>query len=386
MSPRRVVVRTVEAVLLVFGLVLVAGQLLGQPVLLGFVETGSMEPTLAPGDGFVAIPSALTTVERGDVIVFRAQEVQGGGLTTHRVVGETERGYVTKGDANPFTDQNGGEPPVKRTQVVAEAWQAGGTVVVVPSVGTVVTGTQTVLQTLQRYLAVVLGTDAVLGVRGLAYLVFAASLAWYAVGAFRDDGRTRDRDRSREEPIDGRLLAAGFAALLVVGATAAMVGPAGPQTFGVVSAEFDSDRPNVIPAGESTTRTLVVPNDGWVPVVVVLEPASDQIGVDSRRVSVPARSVQNVTVTLHAPPKTGFYRRVLVQHRYLAVLPAPTTDALHRVHPWLPILVIDAVIGVPFYLLATRLLATGRVRTRSRDRPDSTWLPGELRRLVRWLL
>jgi signal peptidase len=35
---------------------LVAGSLLGQPVLLSYVETGSMAPTMEPGKGFVAVP------------------------------------------------------------------------------------------------------------------------------------------------------------------------------------------------------------------------------------------------------------------------------------------------------------------------------------------
>jgi signal peptidase len=36
--------------------------------------------------------------------MFRAEELQGGGSKTHRAVDDTERGFITKGDANPFTD------------------------------------------------------------------------------------------------------------------------------------------------------------------------------------------------------------------------------------------------------------------------------------------
>ncbi|MFB6146366.1 MAG: signal peptidase I, partial [Halobacteriaceae archaeon] len=86
-------------------LVLIFTQLIGQPAIV-FVESGSMEPTLEVNDGFLAVPSIFVSdIEKGDVIVYEAQEIGGGGLTTHRVVGETERGYITKGDANPFTDQ-----------------------------------------------------------------------------------------------------------------------------------------------------------------------------------------------------------------------------------------------------------------------------------------
>ncbi len=95
----------------VVGLVaaILLGQVLGQPILLGFVVTGTMSPTVEPGDGFIAIPPELAgDIEDGYVVTFEAEQIGGGGLTTHRIVRKTERGYITRGDANPFTDQDGG--------------------------------------------------------------------------------------------------------------------------------------------------------------------------------------------------------------------------------------------------------------------------------------
>ncbi len=70
--------------------------------------------------------------------MFQSQEIRGGELTTHRVVGETEQGYITRGDANPFTDQDGAEPPVTESQIVAVAWQPSGQVVTIPNFGTAI--------------------------------------------------------------------------------------------------------------------------------------------------------------------------------------------------------------------------------------------------------
>ena len=375
MSVRRTVTGAAELLVAVVVLSLVVGQALGTPVGLSYVETGSMEPALEPGDGFVAVPAQVAgPVEKGDVVVFRAEEIQGGGLTTHRVVGETERGYVTKGDANPFTDQDGDEPPVKEPQVVATAVQVGGTVVAIPGLGIAVEGTQTALGTVQRILAATLGTRSLLGAQGLAYLFFGVTLAWYVVGAWRERGSrdsSRSRDRSRDGGVDPRLFAAGFALLLVAGATASMVAPAGAQEFGIVSAEFESEDPTVIPTGESSTIAYSVPNGGVLPVVAYLEPGSEGVAAEPRRVKVPPDETVEATITLSAPPETGYYRRYLVEHRYLGVLPTSTIDALYRVHPWAPIVVIDALLGVPFYLIAVRLLGSGRVRTRSRDGPST---------------
>ena len=364
---------------------LVAGSTLGQPVLLSYVETGSMEPTLEPGDGFVAIPAELAgPIDNGDVIVFEAETIQGGGLTTHRVVDETDRGFITRGDANPFTDQDDDEPPVKQAQIVAVAWQPGGNVIVIPHLGAIVEVTQSILSTVQRNLAVLTGTSALLGTRGLAYLLFAGSVLWYVVAEWRADrGKKRDRVTSRVTGVDSRLVVGGFAALLVVGATAAMVAPAGTQEFGVVSAEFTSERPDVIQAGQSKTQPYAVGNGGFLPVVTYLEPASEGVAVHPGELYVEGRSVANATVTLHAPPETGYYRRFVTEHRYLAVLPQPVIRGLYAVHPWAPIVAIDALVGIPFYLGGVSLVGEGRLRPRSRTRDVSTF--ARLRRAAREL-
>jgi signal peptidase len=374
MTLRRGAERALEATLIIFLVAMVAGQIIGQPVLLAYVTTGSMQPALDPGDGFVAIPAALAgPVEEGDVVTYRAEEIQGGGLTTHRVVGETDRGYVTKGDANPFTDQDSAEPPVNDAQIVAVAWQPAGTLVAVPGVGTVVTGTQDVLGAVQRRLAALLGTRSLLGTQGLAYLILGATMLAYLVDVLRGGERTRaQRNRSRDDGVSVRLILGVFAAAVVLSATATMVVPAGPQEFGVVSAEFDSQGIRVIEQGTSESTQYRLGNGGYVPMVAYFESTTDGAEVVPGEMVIPAQSTVNATLTLTAPPETGYYRQFVVEHRYLFVLPRSTIDALYGIHPWLPILAIDAMLGGGFYLLGVLLVGTARTRSRSRDAP-SRW-------------
>jgi signal peptidase len=386
MSIRRALAVGLELVAVAVVVSLVIGQVLGQPVLFAFVETGSMAPTMEPGDGFVAIPAQLAgPPEEGDVVTFRAEELHGGGLTTHRVVGETEGGYVTKGDANPFTDQDGEEPPVKDAQIVAVAWAPGGDVLVIPDLGTVVLAVQGVLGTVQRNVAALVGSRSLLGPTGLGYLFAGAMGLLYVLDLLRESRSVKtergdpDRPASRAESgtsVD--LYLVGFALLLVAGATAAMVAPGGTQEYGVVSAEFESSRPTVIPAGRSGTVPYPVANGGYVPTVTYLEPASEGIEVDPQQIRLGHDERVNATVTLHAPPETGYYRRFLTEHRYLALLPPPAIDALYRLHPWAPLLAIDALLGGGFYLLGRTLVGTGRVRRARRSRDG----PSGLRRLL----
>ncbi|MFB6073159.1 MAG: signal peptidase I [Halobacterium sp.] len=385
MSVRRVARVGVEAAVVVTVLALVAGQVLGYPVLFGYVETGSMEPTLEPGDGFVAVPTAIDgEIEEGDVIVFRAEEVGGGGLTTHRVVDVTERGYITRGDANPFPDQASGEPPVKDAQVVAKALQIDGHVVVIPNLGTAVITVRGAFAEAQRRLAVATGSRALLGTQGLAYVLLGLSVLLYIVDLFLADDVERDRSRTRgrDVGVSSSVVVGVLASVLVVSATAAMVIPAGTQQYGIVSAEFASGNPTVIRAGESSTLPYTVSNAGFVPVVSYVEPGSDGVTVTPGRVQVPGRSVRTVNATVSAPPETGYYRRFVTEHRYLAVLPLPVLDGLYEAHPWLPILAIDCLLAGCVAVLGRVFLGGRRVRVRSRDSEHNR---SSFRRLVRWL-
>ena len=372
MNITRVADRLLWAGVVFFVVAMVIGQALGQPVLLGFVTTGSMQPTLDPGDGFIAIPTAVAgPVEEGDVITYRAEEIQGGGLTTHRVVGETERGYVTRGDNNPFTDQDSNEPPVAEAQIVAIAWQIRGEVVTIPGVGTVVTGTRSGLSWVQRQSASVLGMDSLLGTQGLAYLLVILSAVAYVADLFLTSDRKRERrNTSRDTGTNVRLLITIFAAAVVLSATATMVAPAGPQEFGVVSAEFDAPGPRVVEQGTTESTRYVLGNGGFVPVVTFFDSTADGIGIEPNETVIPARSSVNATLTVTAPPETGYYRYFVVEHRYLLVLPQSTIRSLYHVHPWLPIITIDVLLGGSFYVLGMALADTGRLRSRSRDSPS----------------
>lgn len=345
----------VQGLVLVCILALVAGQLLGQPILLGYVETGSMEPTIDTGDGFVAVPSELTgDPEPGDVVVFEAKQIQGGGLTTHRVVEETPRGYVTRGDANPFTDQDGGEPYVQDAQIVATAWQVDGTVVTIPAFGTAVMAISGGLEAVQTRLAAALGMRSLLGSSGLALALLGLSLALYLVETVRErqsqsfESRLDDGD---DEPIDPRALSAGFALLVVVAASGAMIVPAGAQSYDVVSAEFESEKPLVIERGTTAELPYPVSNGGFVPTISYVEPGGRDVTVSPERVTVGPRDETTVTVSITAPDETGYYPTYVTEHRYLYVLPAPVIDALYERHPWLPFVAIVSLLGGGTYAL-----------------------------------
>ncbi len=74
------------------------------PFFLGFAQldvlSGSMEPAFSTGDRLII--RREENYGTGDIITFNEE----GAFVTHRIVGDSGSGFVTKGDANPVEDIN----------------------------------------------------------------------------------------------------------------------------------------------------------------------------------------------------------------------------------------------------------------------------------------
>ena len=365
MKLNRVLTLVVAGLLAILLVSLLAGHVLGYPVVLGYVESGSMEPTLNEGDGFIAVPAPLAgDIEVGDVVVFESEHVHGGELTTHRIVEQRQEGYITQGDANPFPDQSMDEPPITEGQVNAVALTANGEVVRIPHLGTAVQAVGAVLDRVERTVAGWFGTPR-LGSQQLALLLFGLGLVTFAV-AFIGENTERSRSRSRSRPgIDTRAILAVSILLVCSAATLAMVMPAGTETYGIVSSEGNSSNPTIIPTGESDSFEFGLHNGGFVPTVSYLEPQSHGIDIEPDRVRLDRNQTANATVTFHAPDETGYYQRSLTEYRYLAIVPPSVIDGLYHAHPWLPYVLVNTVISIPLVVL---WVASGSQNSRIRIR------------------
>ncbi|MFD1569949.1 signal peptidase I [Halorubrum laminariae] len=386
------------ALLVALVVVMLIGQQLGQPILLGFVLTGSMngEPAnMAPGDGFVAVPPSIAgDVGEGDVVTFEARELQGGGLTTHRIVGETDEGYVTRGDANPFTDQDGPEPPVQESQIVSVALQFDGEVVVIPKIGLLVLGMQEAFSVAVSALSGVPGLggladgDVGTSMVGVGLLLLAYSIVAEIVGVGKNERSDRpdrsERSRSRRSETSAVLVLVVILLLITVPATASMVIPSGTNDITIVSSETPSSNPTVIERGGSVEYTYNFTNDGFIPRIALVEPASTGVDVSDSALVAARGETASATVTIHAPNETGAYVRSVGEWQYVRFLPASVILALHAIHPFVAVAAIDAVIVV--VVTAVYVLAVGLEPFRFRDRDRDIGLADRVRRRIRkWL-
>lgn len=368
MKPSDLLQYLVAGIFITLILLLLVSQLIGQPMIV-FVETGSMAPTLEPNDGYVAVPTMFSgEIEEGDVILFDSQELGGGELTTHRVVGETDEGYITQGDANPFTDQDGEEPPVAEGQIRSIAVQFDGNMVVIPGLGASITTLTSGIESVAESVTEPFGIDTP-DVPTISMGVLVVGLVLFVLSSMSQKTDKRARSRS-----SGGLL--GNAVVIIVILTLvvmlplnfSMLLPSGTYQYEVLSSTSPTDDEQIIQAGESAEVTYSMFNNGHIPVMTFIEPASDGVETPHDEHYVPRRSSVNTSVTMHAPEETGIHLRFVREHRYLVVLPPSLISTLHHIHPLVALLAINLTVASVVLAVSISTIGTGRLRLRSRSR------------------
>lgn len=335
MALRSAVGKILTTALVLVVIFVIATQLLGFPAPVSYVETDSMEPQLEPGDGFIGIPKPLAGgISPNDVVTYRAQTIGGGGLTTHRIVRETENGYITKGDNNPFVDQDGAEPPVTEAQIELVVLQVNGEIVVIPYVGEVAT---TVQNTLDAAVGAI-GLQALSGdnpgiVITVIGLLVVISASIYDIIA-PDNTRSMSRSVRRGNTVDSRLLLVGILLILSLPLLSVTSLPSQTQELTILSAErANPDDNSVIQAGTSTEINSTVENDQMFPMVIVIEPATEGIEFDGRVFTAAPGETISTNLRLYAPEELGAYTRARSINFYLHLLPAGVIGGLHQLHP-----------------------------------------------------
>jgi len=369
-SVRSTAGRILEGLLLAAAVAMILGAVLGQPILFGFVETGSMSPALEPGDGFVAVPDVVAgEAEPGDVVVFEAESLHGGGLTTHRVVRETADGYVTKGDANPFTDQDGGEPLVTEDQVVAHALSVGDWVIPIPYLGALVLFVRGVVGSVQQQIASLLGLGPPYGTQSAGIFLVTLGAAVMGLTVIQDarsgPSRDRSRSRSRSGTVDMQKLTVVFLVVILLPANAAMLLPAGSSDI-VVEGDVVADSPDIEP-GEPATWDYSIRNYGVIPVAMSFDAVGGNASVPESPQVLGPQANATVQVTMDAPPPGGRAVAEVRQHRYLLVLPPSALGFLNSIHPLAALGVINAILVGVTLVIVGKVFGFGTLRMRWRN-------------------
>lgn len=322
--------KTGLAVLFLFVAALIAPP--AAPVQISYVVSDSMSPTIDTNDGYVLVNAE--TIEPGDIITYASEERSM--PVTHRVVDTTADGYITKGDANPSTDQAAGYPPVQPADVSGKVLMTDGAPLRIPRLGAGI-------GLLQQYWYVAL----VVLCGGLLYSV-------------SNSGRSRNREtlRSRELLLTVAVVAV-FAGVVLISFSAvqqaavyqvtdAETSSAQTLTVGQEQTESMTVRMTKLPATHMITETNGM-NISSTTSVDGPRPAAAQDGtiLAGLRARVLESEQWNVTATIPPQDTAGPHRTRLSVYSYPATLPRGVITTAHAVHPLFAALLTILAVVVP---------------------------------------
>jgi signal peptidase len=358
---------TVLTVVLVVIAVFVVGSIAaGYPAPVSYVETDSMQPQLDPNDGFVGVPKPLAgEISTGDVVTYRAKQIGGGGLTTHRIIDRTDEGYITRGDANSFNDTAAGEPPVKPGQIELVAVQNQGKLIVIENIGDVTLAIQNGLSAV----ITVIGLGSI-GASNPGVLVTVVGLILVVGGGTydavtADNKRTMSRSISDRDRIDSRLVFIGLLVVVSLPLLSVMMLPSGTTDMGILASESPaSDNPAQVAPGEFSETELPFENTQPVPMVIVVEPVSNELTVQDQRLFVESGGSETATVRVYAPDEIGWAVRVRSEQYYLPLLPPSIIHGLHSIHPIIALTAVMSVVWVPIGVVYWFTVGFGYIKLR----------------------
>lgn len=297
------------------------------PVKVAYVYSDSMEPALNVNDGIILVSGEI---HEGDIITYRSPDENA--YVTHRVVDTTAEGFITKGDANPSTDQAAGAPPIENSQVVGKALTYDGSPVTIPLIGLF---PETVSEN-------PLLTSVVITMGG--GLTFAIS-QWRQHSA-----RTSPATPMRAGEVINTAFAVAIITLLVLSHFGAST-----QTLTFSATEDGQTDGDTIAAHNETVKTLPFN---------VSASGSGHYAVHASGMHVQNQSLNEstllVTARVQPPGATGEVRRTVRIYHYPSVLPAPVVTRLDRVHPLVGVTASVLAVFGPLYLLARLLLDSKR--------------------------
>ncbi|WP_226479674.1 signal peptidase I [Natrinema amylolyticum] len=259
------------------------------PLGVSFVYSDSMEPTIDTGDGFVVLPA--NDAAAGDVVTFYSDERDE--YVTHRVVEETEVGYVTQGDNNQETDQAVGYSHVSPDDIEGRVLSVGESPLTAPALGTLVS------ESSQH--------------RGILVLIGVVALT-VSIGS---NGRSRDVINT------GSLFRQLILTSIAIGVVAIVISG---STVGLTITEAASSSPETMTFEDGDRTTLEFTNTP-TPYTHRVTSASGLRIVDT----IVAEETLSLTVE-----HVGDSESAAVQfYNYPAVVPKGIVETLHGIHPLL---------------------------------------------------
>lgn len=323
-----------------------------RPMLFTSIRSNSMYPLFRRGD-MVLIDniSEKDEVKVGDIVVFKALEgsLASKGWIVHRIVeGNEDTGYITKGDANEYTDQaSGGTGAIQRQWITGRVLTAGGMPMKIPLIG---------------YLPLWLE-----GLRGNAYVMPSIAVALALIVGISEiiAGNKRRKKRKRGLELQCVYFFGGLTISIIMGATMLassqrIVIPyeVSDKSAGVL---MNSDI-GIIKVGDEVERPLSeICNNGFMPVIAVITTEDSQLSFSHTSSVLKAKDKIEVQMQLRASIP-GKYKSSVYIGMFYPFLPESVIYSLAQKNYWLALAAISMIPGLPLIFYP---IIEGRLRRKT---------------------
>jgi len=361
-------------IILILFFPIIIGGFLNHPVGLTYVESESMYPLLDVNDGFFIIPSQLDgDYDIGDIIVFDAENFPYD-FVTHRIVGETDMGYVTQGDNNTFPDQSGSfsEPYIKDEQIVGKALVINGTLLKIPKFGSFINFISSSLSRITIAFSSFFGLKNMNNNMGsiVISLGLLAIIAFFSdtISAMLKKGSERVK-ATRKRPKRTYIYYVFFVLFLLLISTISIISLEQDNLIDFVATEGNTSS-RAVHLGDSVSYDIEIGNTGLIPIYAFVEGKEGILEVDDSSHTIGRNESVSVDYKINAPDEPGYYREYIGVDIYLGLLPYSLTKSLRGIHLLLPILLLDLIIvmlSIPIFILLKKELSS-KVRVASRQK------------------
>ncbi len=312
-----------------------------KPILFVSVRSNSMYPSFQRSDVLlIKNLSKEEEVDIGDIVVFKTDEgsLASKGWIVHRVIeGNDEMGFITKGDANEYTDQNNGSAPIKREWIACKVITINGQPLKIPLIGYLslwMEGFQKnpfTMPIIAVILAVIIGISELLS------------------------NKKGKKKRKSKGNMDKQLIYffGGLTISIIIGATML----ASSQRI-IIPYEVSSDRQGVImgssvgiiKVGEKVEKPLIeLSNQGFIPFTSTITTNDDQITFSRSLVPITPGTELTVDMILKAE-KPGTYNSTIYAGMFYPFLPSQLIYTLAAKSYWLALIIVSLIPGLPLLL------------------------------------
>ncbi|WP_085523017.1 signal peptidase I [Tuberibacillus sp. Marseille-P3662] len=352
-------------VILIMLIASIGASVFHHPVFLTVIKSNSMYPLWERGDILVINHlSEDDAIRPGDIVLFKSEEgtLASKGWIAHRVTGgNSNKGFITKGDANEASDQALDQaPPIKREWITAKVATIAEQPMVIPRIGYL----NLWMQNMENARLVM----------PIIALLLAGIIAY---------GEVFEQKRGkRKHKLDRQLIYIGSGFTMCLMAAAAML-----MMTQFITLRYEVSEDQGLLSGSDigmlrmgdvkSGRLSVLENSSFVPLIGFVENNDPQIQLNHRSFILTSDESMAIKYTVTAKHK-GRYQTSLKVALFYPLLPAPILYKLATINYWLALFCVSIIPGLPFiaYPLINRRMRRSMIKQckRSWKKLKRRWL------------